>query len=72
MKRSEMLEIIANALPAHEYWGTDYDSAARVLKAVEDAGMKPPWNNTEFQKQARTLISPEGYGWEPEDEHQNS
>lgn len=37
-----MINLIANELPEHEYWGKDFDTARRVLKAIEEAGMFPP------------------------------
>lgn len=75
MKRSDMLKLIANQLDLLNgrfhglrvnFTEQEIKNAEVILTTIEQAGMKPPWNNAEFQKQARTLIEPEGYGWEPE------
>lgn len=40
-----------------------------VLTTIESViGMKPPWNDGEYQRQCKKYIEPEGYAWERESE----
>lgn len=69
MKRSEALELIWKEMD--EFYSEFMVSsrlADMILTRLEQAGMKPPYNNDEFQRQAKIYIQPEGYAWEPEDE----
>lgn len=65
MKRSQMLIRLMETLVEAP---SDLELAANyILTQVEQAGMKPPYSNDAFQKQAKVFIQPEGYDWDPED-----
>jgi hypothetical protein len=81
MKRSEMIETIAEALL--ELYGGDEDEreASRsitkmkrlkianiTLKAAEEAGMPPPFVERIWAAHAQTSFPVSGYEWEKEDE----
>ncbi len=72
MKRSEALKLIAGEILDFanevncEKQAHVGQCAERILSKLEKAKMKPPWNDAEFQRQARIYIGAEGYAWEPE------
>lgn len=65
VKRSKMLELLG-----YEIFDTMDDDieviANKILDLIEIAGMKPPWNDAEYQRQCRKYCDPEGYSWEQE------
>ncbi len=66
MKRSEMLlkiqEMLVEAPDSLE------DAANQILTRIEKVGMKPPYSNKMFQRDAKIYIDADGCQWEPENE----
>jgi hypothetical protein len=62
MKRSELLAIIKGVWADRTPRPTDDQAAEAILKAVEEAGMKPPlsWGNNQLGSRY--------YNWETENE----
>lgn len=65
MKRSEMLNIIWHSI-------NELEDADHILKAIEKAGMLPPYNEKaeekDFQLKSTTPKLTYFYKWEPENE----
>lgn len=78
MKRSDAVNQVAAVVKPkinnHLIPGAEFSSHGAemlvdmVLGELENLGMKPPWDNAEFQRQARIFVEPEGYAWSNEEE----